>query len=64
MVTQINNPSFRLFQSRIIQLGKFKFFALLFIYLDQLPGDISLLLTNAVWFKDAWNQPFDPVHER
>jgi len=30
---------------------------------DQLPGDISLLLTNAVWFKDAWNQPFDPVHE-
>ena len=31
---------------------------------DQLPGDVSLLLTNAIWFKDSWNQPFDPVFER
>lgn len=30
---------------------------------DQLPGDISMLLTNAVWFKDSWSQPFDPVLE-
>lgn len=30
---------------------------------DQLPGDVSLLLTNAIWFKDSWNQPFDPVFE-
>jgi len=30
---------------------------------DELPGDISLLLTNALWFKDSWNQPFDEVLE-
>lgn len=33
------------------------------IILDELPGDISLLLTNALWFKDSWNQPFDEVLE-
>jgi serine protease inhibitor len=30
---------------------------------DELPGTISLLLTNALWFKDSWNQPFDEVLE-
>jgi len=30
---------------------------------DELPGTVSLLLTNALWFKDSWNQPFDEVLE-
>ena len=38
-------------------------FKLLLLILDELPGTVSLLLTNALWFKDSWNQPFDEVLE-